>query len=96
MRTSKTISISLPPNQLKQIERVAKRENRTMSELMREAFRRYVQPHSQPATLAEALELLREDSRQKGTNRIRQQQIDAEVDNYRRQQLRTKKLKHPA
>lgn len=41
MRTSKTLSISLPPAQLKDVEKLAKRENRTMSELIREALRRY-------------------------------------------------------
>ncbi len=41
MRTSKTLSVSLPPEQLKEMEKVAKQENRTMSELIREAWRRY-------------------------------------------------------
>jgi metal-responsive CopG/Arc/MetJ family transcriptional regulator len=95
MRTTKTISVSLPPNQLKEMERAAKRENRTMSELVREAFRRYVQPPAQPATLAEALQLVREDARQKGTNRLTQKEINAEITAYRRQQGR-KKLKRSA
>jgi len=43
MRASKTISISMPPNQLKEMERVAKRENRPLSELVQELFRRYQQ-----------------------------------------------------
>lgn len=43
MRTTKTISISLPPEMLKQAERVAKKEGRTKSELVREALRRYIQ-----------------------------------------------------
>jgi CopG family transcriptional regulator / antitoxin EndoAI len=41
MRTSKTLSVSLPPAQLKQAEALAKKENRTMSELIREALRHY-------------------------------------------------------
>ena len=41
MRTSRTLSISLPPAQLKDAEKLAKKENRTMSELIREALRRY-------------------------------------------------------
>lgn len=41
MRTTKILSISLPPAQLKDIEDLAKKENRTMSELIREALRRY-------------------------------------------------------
>jgi Arc/MetJ-type ribon-helix-helix transcriptional regulator len=41
MRTTRTLSISLPPAQFKDMEKLAKRENRTMSELIREALRRY-------------------------------------------------------
>jgi CopG family transcriptional regulator/antitoxin EndoAI len=41
MRTSKTLSISLSPAQLKEVEKLAKKENRTLSELIREALRRY-------------------------------------------------------
>ena len=95
MRTTRTISVSLPPNQLKEMERTAKRENRTMSELLREAFRRYVQPPVQPATLAKALHLVRDDASQKGTSRLTQKEIDAEIAAYRRQQAR-KKLKRSA
>ncbi|MBI2461592.1 MAG: ribbon-helix-helix protein, CopG family [Candidatus Rokubacteria bacterium] len=42
MRTSKILSFSLPPNLLREAERVAKREGRTKSELFREALRRYL------------------------------------------------------
>jgi metal-responsive CopG/Arc/MetJ family transcriptional regulator len=41
MRTTKTLSISLPPAQLKEAEKLAKKENRTLSELVREALRCY-------------------------------------------------------
>ncbi len=41
MRTSKTLSITLPPEMLSRAERLAQRENRTMSELVREALRWY-------------------------------------------------------
>ena len=43
MRTSKIVSITLPPAMLKEAERLAKKENRTMSELVREALRYYQQ-----------------------------------------------------
>jgi len=43
MRTSKILSLSLPPNLLREAERVAKKEGRTKSELFREALRRYLQ-----------------------------------------------------
>ena len=41
MRTSKTLSITLPPEMLARAEQLAQRENRTMSELVREALRHY-------------------------------------------------------
>jgi len=43
MRTRKLITVSLPPPLLKKAERVAKQENRTKSELVREALRFYVE-----------------------------------------------------
>lgn len=41
MRITKVVSITLPPPLFKQAQALAKQENRTMSELMREALRRY-------------------------------------------------------
>ena len=41
MRNSKVVSITLPPGMAAEAEELAKQEKRTMSELMREAFRRY-------------------------------------------------------
>ncbi len=41
MRTTKTLSITLPPEMLTRAEKLAKKENRTMSELVREALRQY-------------------------------------------------------
>ena len=43
MRTMKILSLSLPPELLREAERVAKKEGRTKSELFREALRRYIQ-----------------------------------------------------
>ena len=42
MRTVKTLCLSLPPELLKEAEKIAKEENRTKSELFREALRRYI------------------------------------------------------
>lgn len=42
MRTTKIVSLSLPPELLRAAERIAKREGRTKSELFREALRRYI------------------------------------------------------
>ena len=41
MRTSKTLSITLPPEMLATAVEMARREHRTMSELVREALREY-------------------------------------------------------
>lgn len=43
MRVAKTISITLPPELLRQAQELAQREHRTMSELFRETLRRYMQ-----------------------------------------------------
>ena len=42
-RTTKILCLSLPPNMLKKAERLAKAENRTKSELFREALRYYME-----------------------------------------------------
>src|SRR5215831_7150382 len=41
MRTRQTLTISLPPAMLKQVEKVSRAESRTQSEFVREALRRY-------------------------------------------------------
>lgn len=83
MRTTKTISVSLPPKQLKEMERVARRENRTLSELVRETFRRYQEDGPLRGTLAEALRLVRDDAKRKGV-RLTQREINAEIAAVRR------------
>jgi CopG family transcriptional regulator/antitoxin EndoAI len=42
MRTRELLTISLPPDFLKDLEEAAKEEHRTKSELAREALRRYL------------------------------------------------------
>lgn len=41
--TARTVTISLPPELASRIDRAAKKEGRTRSELMREAARQYLQ-----------------------------------------------------
>ena len=41
-RTTKTVTISLPPTMVEELDRVRRREHRTRSELLREALRRYM------------------------------------------------------
>ena len=45
-RTSKTITISLPPEMAARAESLARRDSRSMSELFREAFRKYEEQRS--------------------------------------------------
>ena len=52
-RTTATLTISLPPAMLKELERVRTHEHRTRSELMREALRSYFSnriPQQAPTT----------------------------------------------
>jgi CopG family transcriptional regulator / antitoxin EndoAI len=42
MRQSKVVTVSMPPRLLRDTEKLAKREQRTKSELMRDALRLYL------------------------------------------------------
>lgn len=42
-RTTRTITISLPPEMAAQVEEIMREEGRTKSELLREALRRYIE-----------------------------------------------------
>jgi len=78
MRTTKTLSVSLPPNQLKEMERTAKKENRTMSELIRELYRRYVSDEAR-REFGRALENLRTEAARTPAGKLTMRQIDAEI-----------------
>jgi Arc/MetJ-type ribon-helix-helix transcriptional regulator len=47
MRIAKTVSITLPPDLLVKAQEIAEREHRSMSELFREALRRYMTRNEQ-------------------------------------------------
>lgn len=86
MRTTENLTVSLPPAVKRQMERVAKRENRTLSELVRETFRHYQKPSvdiydlirqiapTQSETLA-----MREDAKRAGADKLTMAQIQREV-----------------
>jgi predicted transcriptional regulator len=95
MRTSRTLSVSLPPAQLKRAERLAKRENRTLSELVREALRHYEQKQEAPVNydLIAALRAVQGSAKRAGLDKLTEQEIDAEVSAVRR--ARDKKIKQP-
>lgn len=48
MRTRQTITISLPPEMAEQVERTMRAEQRTRSELVREALRTYIAIRQSP------------------------------------------------
>ncbi|MSV35583.1 MAG: hypothetical protein EXQ47_08310 [Bryobacterales bacterium] len=97
MRTTKVIAITMPPAMAKDAAILAKKQNRTMSELMREAFRRYQQeevfrPSSAAlGALAEAIAAVREDARKAGLNKMTMKEINAEVAAYRRERPPSRK-----
>ena len=50
-RNTKTITFSLPPEMAEQVQQVMKEEGRTMSELIREALKNYMQEREWLATI---------------------------------------------
>jgi Arc/MetJ-type ribon-helix-helix transcriptional regulator len=105
MRTTKSLTISLPPQQLREMERTAKREHRTMSELVRESFRRYQQQAGgmdvyelvrQIAPAPPALQAIREEARRKGTDKLTMSEINREVAAVRRKHDKKKTPKRSA
>ncbi len=92
MRTTKVVSISLPEAQYKKAVRLAKKENRTMSELLREALRTY-EAEKQRRTeagrqLLAAFEASQEESRRNGTDKMTIEEIDAVIAESRRSRRR--------
>lgn len=84
----------MPPMQLKAVVRMAKKENRTMSELIREALRQYQQKQEAPVNydFLSALRAVQEDAKQAGLSKLTKREINAEIDAYRarHRQNRTK------
>ena len=76
-RTTQVISISIPPEMTNQIDRLAKSESRTRSELLREALRRYLEEQ----TWKKIFNYGRMKARTLGINRKETEEI---VDEYRR------------
>jgi hypothetical protein len=104
MRTTKNLTVSLPPEQLRDMQRTAKRENRTMSELVRETWRRYRQPQvilnvrdyvRSISPTPPALRAMQEEAKRKGTDKLTMAQIDREVAAVRRQEAAKRKSKQP-
>ena len=85
MRTTKSVTISLPPAQLKMAERLAKKQNRTMSELFREGLRRLEQDEeAQPSPaalrdLGNLIRLIQQDAKRAGLDKMTMAEIDSEI-----------------
>jgi len=106
MRTTKNLTVSLPPAQLREMEKTAKKENRTMSELVRETFRRYQRDEedrrmaTDPLRAKRLLELkqtveeLRTQTVKSGLPKLTDRQINTEVEAFRRQKQKSK-IKQP-
>jgi predicted transcriptional regulator len=69
-RTSKTYTISLPPDLASKAEFLARRDSRSMSELFREAFRAYYTRQSQ--------EIIRETDSRGAARRFRPISVEGE------------------
>lgn len=107
-RTTKVYSITMPPDMARQAEQLAKKESRTMSELMREAFRRYQIEATERRLLSDPLrsrhlaqfqELLTElqrEAKQKGLNKRSMREINDEIATVRKARARKKSSKRPA
>ena len=83
MRTAKTVSITLPPDLLVMAQEFAQKEHRTMSELFREALRRYMTSDTE-------WDMLLKRTRAKGKALGIENEADVErlSDEYRRQKRR--------
>lgn len=68
-RNTKTITFSLPPDMAKQMQDVMKEEGRTMSELIREALRNYMEEREWLRTVRYERLRERENERQDATRR---------------------------
>ncbi len=87
MRTAKTVSITLPPDLLLKAQEFAQQEHRTMSELFREALRRYISPAPSSITAQkQEWKALLERTRAHGaTLGITEDDVERLSDEYRRE-----------
>ena len=86
MRTSKNVSITVPPALLKQAEEVALQEGRTKSELFREALRRYL-------VQRQFRELQRYGIEQSGKLGAKSEDVERLIGEYRREKKQREKRK---
>ena len=94
MRTTEPISVTLPQEMLKRARKLAARENRTMSELVREALRQYEQgAHTSTRQQAlmefqRAVEAFRTTARRDGLDKLSIKDLDKEISAARKERRR--------
>ena len=76
-RVSKVISVSIPPGMDREVQRVAREESRTRSELFREALRQYI------ATRSRWRALQQYGAKQVKKLGIKESDIESLIDEYR-------------
>jgi Arc/MetJ-type ribon-helix-helix transcriptional regulator len=86
MRTTKSVTISLPPAQLRTAQRLARRQNRTLSELFREGLRRLEQEEEQRSSpvalgnLHAVIQAIQDEARRAGLDKMKKSEINAEIE----------------
>ena len=86
----------MPPAQLRQAAALAKRENRTMSELMREALRRYMAESARDEQLEQlkmVVAALRSETKNNPAGKLSMRMIDAEIKASRQERRQRRALK---
>jgi len=95
MRTTETMTISLPPAMAKQMEKVQREEHRTRSELLREAWRHYFESRHQvyKPTKAEAAAIRRGRAEFKRGEYLPLSQLHNELESARHQKRKKRTRK---
>src|SRR2546428_12823944 len=87
MRKTKVYSITMPPEMARQAESLAKKESRTMSELMREAFRRYQLQQAQEQLLTDPLRLTRLQALKQSVTELRNEAAESGISKLSKREL---------
>ena len=87
MSMSTTLSVTLPPEQFERAERLAERENRTLSDVVGEALSKYelMQDVNIDWALLTALRAVQQSAKRAGLDTMTEEEIDDEVTAYRRE-----------
>lgn len=84
MKTNRTISVTLPSDQYKRVQKLARKERRTVSQVVQDALRRYDAP---PAAFLDVLHELQRQAKQAGSDKLTLREINAEITAYRSERI---------